>query len=64
MVNKVKCKDCKFADSAFVKGYDGTGVFKTHICFEDITIGKIVDGEVDRECASFKVKEREAVHAT
>ena len=60
----MKCKDCKFADSAYLKGYDGTGIFKTDVCKEDITIGKLVDGEIERECAKFQaIKQLEATNA-
>jgi hypothetical protein len=60
----MKCVDCKFVDSAYLKGYDGTGTYSTRVCKEDITIGKIVDGDIERECAKFQpIKQLEAANA-
>jgi len=63
-MEKVKCSGCKFAEPRYLTGYDRIGVFASHVCMEDIVIGKLVDAEVERECTKFKaIKQLEATNA-
>ena len=57
----MKCLDCKYAELKYFTSYDRIGVFSSHVCTENITIGKIVDGELERECAKFKAIEKAEV---
>ena len=60
----MKCIDCKFAELAYLKGYDGTGVYQSHVCKQDICAIKLIDAEIERECAKFQaIKQMEAAHA-
>ena len=60
----MKCINCKFSELQYFTGYDRTGVFSSQVCKEDITIGKIVDGKIERKCTMFRpIKELEAANA-
>ena len=60
----MKCIDCKFAELQYLTGYDRIGVFSSHVCKEDVCIGKLVDGEIERECTKFQaIKQLEAANA-
>ncbi len=67
----MKCKDCQFENIDWMAAYDGRGLIEFSYCGKDITRGRLVDPDVERECDDGvekveveKVESLEVGHAT
>ena len=55
----MKCKDCIFRKVDWMSSYDGRGMIEFSFCASNIASGKLIDPDVERECAD-GVKKTEA----
>ena len=57
----MKCCDCQLKMTDFMTCYDGRGIIEFSYCSRDITIGRMVDPDVERDCEVFQEKQKEVV---
>jgi hypothetical protein len=55
---KVRCSKCFHIQSAYLTGYDHTGVYEAGVCAENIAFLKVVDPDAIRFCSSFCPKKQ------
>jgi hypothetical protein len=51
------CRDCKHRRLGYITCYDGQNLTEISICGENSVCNRLVDPDVERECAKYKAPE-------
>ena len=62
-MNDTFCLTCRFCQTAYITGYDGSGIYEATFCKFDVAEPRLVDAGALRQCKNYKGERRSKANA-